>query len=230
MTGTSNVSAIHDEAVLRQRFGSAWQELTELGVIKEGHFRRHDYRHTKWYYDTVPLFLTGRIWTIMQDLAAVINPEVVEQIEFIAGPGYRGNILAFGLANVLSARSPASRPIQSVPIERQFQIVGPDLGKSEHWVRKRYLELLAGRGVLLADDVLATGKTRTGCFHLLTQAGAKVLGSVSIIDASQMDSSCRKLTGYHAALKVIPAKDVYEATQCPMCRSSDEKIRAITEF
>src|SRR3989344_4362452 len=114
---------IHADAVLEQRLGMAWKTLEELKVVKKGHYRRHDPRHTCWYYDTRPAFVRGAIWSLLQDLASIIDPAVLENLDYVVGPQRRGDVMAHGLANIITSSGPMRPMVGCIPIEQNFRLV-----------------------------------------------------------------------------------------------------------
>ena len=191
------------------------EELIELGVLRQGHFQRHDFRHSRWYFDSKPLVFTGALWHVIQDLATIIPTEILDEIEIVAGAQSVGDTMAEGLINVISSRSAKVRQVNCVPIERQFEIVGKDLGKTTYRIRPFYLDRLAGKKVLLADDVIASGKNSTRFCRLLESAGARVVASAFIANLSQLDDPTR------FSLWRQPLDEVYARAECPMCRRDE---------
>lgn len=197
------------EAVLSQ----SRKELIEQGVLKEGHFQRHDGKHVRWYFDTQPLVFTGALWRIVQDLVAITPVEILEQVEIVAGPQSVGDVLAEGMINIISSRGPKARQVFCVPIERQFKLVGKKLGKTVYLIRPFYRERLAGKKVLFVDNVFASGKTTVKCTRLIEEAGATIVGLTYIADLSPVSDNHRRV------LWQDRADDVYPQFACPMCKS-----------
>lgn len=198
------------EAVLSQ----SHRELVELGVIKEGHFERHDGKHTRWYFHSHPLFWTGALWRIVQDLVAIVPDEILKGVDAIAGPQFAGNLLGQGMVNIVEARGARDRkPVNCVPIERGYEKMGKDIGREIYQIRRYYREQLPDLKVLLVDDVVASGVTRVKCIRLLEGAGAEVVGGVCIADLSLVPG-----VSQHSLWKP-PTADIYDRAYCPHCRA-----------
>ncbi|OGE81618.1 MAG: hypothetical protein A3E98_04260 [Candidatus Doudnabacteria bacterium RIFCSPHIGHO2_12_FULL_48_11] len=206
---------IRIEAERHQKFGPAWALMRELRVILDGHFWTHDMGHTGYYYTTLPLFLTGSIWTIVQELAAAIDASVKREITVVAGAQFGGNIIAQGLVNLISAAGPA-RTIHCIHIEKEFGLVGKDLGKTNYAIRDYFRDFLSGTRVLLVDDVRRSGRNMKLFEALLKDANASVVATASIIDASFVEHP-----GRHFSVWKAPEGDRYTPgpQTCPMCAS-----------
>lgn len=202
-------------------------DFKALGVLKEGHFERHDGKHTRWYFHSHPLFYTGALWRAVQDLVAVIPLEVLDQIDIVAGPQFAGNVIAQGMINIISSNGPMTREsVHCVPIEKQFKLVGSNLGKTSYHVRRFYQDVLPDKKVLLVDDVVASGKTIVKCVRLLESMKARVIASVCIANLSHVKDA----TQYSIWNQPPNHADVYDRGSCPMCKSDDPEIRKITKF
>jgi orotate phosphoribosyltransferase len=77
---------------------------------------------------------------------------------------------------------------------------------------------MAGRRVLLADDVRNTGKTFHRCAELVGQAGGTVLATVEICDRLEADVDAG-VPNY--ALAEYPAPKNYPVDACPMCKAGE---------
>jgi orotate phosphoribosyltransferase len=83
-------------------------------------------------------------------------------------------------------------------------------------LRRFYARMVAGRRVLLADDVRNTGKTYQRCAALVESAGGSVLATVQIYDRLE---SVVDLGVPNIALAGYRADENYPASACPMCQA-----------
>jgi orotate phosphoribosyltransferase len=81
-------------------------------------------------------------------------------------------------------------------------------------LRSTYRAVLAGRKVLLADDVRNTGKTLSHCAELVRKAGGEVIGTVQIYDRM---AAVVTLDVPNVSLLEYDARDIYTSTTCPQC-------------
>ena len=81
-------------------------------------------------------------------------------------------------------------------------------------LRSTYRRVLAGKQVLIADDVRNTGKTFAHVAELVTKAGGEVIGTVQIYDRM---ASVVTLDVPNFALLEYDARDIYTSTTCPQC-------------
>ena len=82
-------------------------------------------------------------------------------------------------------------------------------------LRSFYRKQLAGKRVLLADDVRNTGKTFERSAALITEAGGKVIATVEIFDRME---AVVDLAVPNYALAEYAAPRNYPADACPMCK------------
>jgi orotate phosphoribosyltransferase len=77
---------------------------------------------------------------------------------------------------------------------------------------------MAGKRVLIADDVRNTGKTFQRCAELVRQAGGTVLATAEICDRMEamIDAG---VPNY--ALADYKAPENFAATDCPMCKAGE---------
>jgi orotate phosphoribosyltransferase len=85
-------------------------------------------------------------------------------------------------------------------------------------LRGFYANLMAGKRVLLADDVRNTGKTFERCARLVIDAGATVLATVEICDRLE---AVVDLGVPNYALAEYRAPENYLTVECPMCKAGE---------
>jgi orotate phosphoribosyltransferase len=85
-------------------------------------------------------------------------------------------------------------------------------------LRPFYQAVVAGRRVLLADDVRNTGETLQRAKHAIEAAGGSVIASVEIYDRME---AIIDLGVPNYALAEYKAPENYPVASCPMCRNGE---------
>jgi orotate phosphoribosyltransferase len=185
----------------------ALKDLQQYEVLMlRGHFDFGNGYHGTVYMNPHQLFrYPSTIWRFAQDLLDVIPSSILEATEMVAGPVTGGALLAHTMAGLLDSRRDLRRP---PTIFAPFG-VGPSLSRF-------YRAQLAGKRVLLADDIRNTGQTFQRCAALVSDAGGTVVATCEIYDRLEATVDVGvpnfALAGYRA-----PAN--YEAESCPLCQS-----------
>jgi orotate phosphoribosyltransferase len=191
---------------VRQRAVQALRESSVLMV--DGHFDYGNGFHGQVYLNPHQLFRQpSLIWRVAQDLLDVIPYDLAASIEVVAGPVTGGALLAHTLAGLVDGRRSLSHP----PCEFAPFNYDPDEGLA---LRRFYRAAIAGRRVLLADDVRNTGKTFERCAALVRAAGGTVIGTVEIYDRLE---SVVDLGVPNISLADYGAPRNYPAASCPLC-------------
>lgn len=200
----------HDE--LRQQALRTLQESEVL--MRNGHFDYGNGYHGRVYLNPHQLFrYPSTIWRLAQDLIDILPSELLEQTEVVAGPATGGALLAHTLAGLLDGRRALTHPQCSFA---PFTLA--PLENDRFMLRNFYARQMAGRRMLLADDVRNTGKTLQRCAELVRQAGGIVMATVAICDRMEavVDAG---VPNY--ALVEYPAPENHPAVDCPMCRAGE---------
>jgi orotate phosphoribosyltransferase len=195
----------------------ALRKLEELGVLmRDGHFDYGNGFHGRVYLNPHQLFRhPSTIWRLAQDLLDVLPGELLQQTDVVAGPATGGALLAHTLAGLLDGRRALTHPPCSFA---PFTHVG-----DRFVLRSFYAKEMAGRRVILADDVRNTGKTFQRCAELVQQAGGTVIATVEICDRME---SIVDLGVPNYTLAEYPAPQNFATADCPMCAAG----QPVTEF
>ena len=204
----THASSRQDE--LRQQ---ALRKLQESEVLmRRGHFDYGNGYHGRVYLNPHQLFkYPSTIWRLAQDLMDVIPSDLLERTEVVSGPATGGALLAHTIAGLLDGRRPLGHPPCSfAPFTPQAD--------GGFGLRSFYAKQMAGRRVLIADDVRNTGKTLQRCAELVRQAGGSVLATAVICDRMEtiVDAGVPNYS-----LVEYPAPENYPVGDCPMCAGGE---------
>jgi len=195
---------------LRQQ---ALRQLEGVEVLmRNGHFDYGNGFHGRVYLNPHQLFRhPSTIWRLAQDLLEILPAELLEKTQVVAGPVMGGALLAHTLAGLLDGRRSLTHPPCSF---------GPfsSRGDNDFTLRAFYAQEMAGKRVLIADDVRNTGKTFQRCAELVRQAGGTVIGTVEICDRLEavVDAGVPNF-----ALAEYQAPENVAAADCPMCQAGE---------
>jgi orotate phosphoribosyltransferase len=188
----------------------ALDDLRRFEVVMDGHFDYGNGYHGRLYLNPHQLFrYPSTIWRVAQDLIDVIPGSLLEQTDIVAGPVTGGALLAHTLAGLLDGRRALTHPPYS------FAPFGAG-DEGQPTLSPFYRRLVAGKRVLIADDVRNTGQTFRQCAELVASAGGAVVGTVEIVDRMEAEI---ELAVPNVALVDYKAPANYAAAACPLCGS-----------
>jgi orotate phosphoribosyltransferase len=178
-------------------------------LMTGGHFDYGNGYHGRVYLNPHQLFRhPSTIWRFAQDLLDLMPGELLQQVEVVAGPATGGALLAHTIAGLLdSRRSLGHPPSIFVPFH--------DDAAGGLTLRAFYRSELAGKRVLLADDVRNTGATLSRCAALIREAGGELLATAEIYDRME---AVRDLDVRNYALAEVKAPENFRVDECPLCR------------
>lgn len=175
--------------------------LKETEAFLEGHFLLSSGRHSGGYVQC------AKILRFPNKAAEILKP-VVESLEKlnidkIVGPAMGGVIVSYELGRQLDK--------ESLFTERKDGVMQ----------LRRGFEINPGESVIIAEDVVTTGKSTLETKELLEKLGAKVLGVACIVD--------RRDEGIQLDIPVYSTVQIdiktYEPNNCPICSTGDELIK-----
>jgi adenine phosphoribosyltransferase len=146
------------------------------------------------FKDITPLLADAEAFAaVVADLAAV-----APDVDIVAGVEARGFLLAGAIAAALGCGVVPVRKAGKLPPPTVRAAYDLEYGSAEIEVP---VGLLAGKRVLLVDDVLATGGTMRAAADLLADAGAGVAALAVILELSFLDG--RAQLGAHPPLTAL---------------------------
>jgi orotate phosphoribosyltransferase len=189
----------------------AMEDLQRFEVLMlDGHFDFGNGYHGQVYLNPHQLFrYPSTIWRFAQDLIELMPGSIVEDADVVAGPVTGGALLAHTIAGLLDSRRALTQPA------RLFAPFAQNGGRGLV-LKSFYRDLIAGKRVLLADDVRNTGQTFERCAALVGDAGGTVIGTVEIYDRLE---GIVDLGVPNIALAEYRAPDNVAAAECPLCRA-----------
>jgi orotate phosphoribosyltransferase len=193
---------IHEKAI---------KHLQEFHVLMlDGHFDFGNGYHGRVYLNPHQLFrYPSTVWRFAQDLIDVLPASVLDATEVVAGPATGGALLAHTIAGLLDSRRAIGGPATLFAPFMVDAYRGPGLSRF-------YRQQIAGKKVLLVDDVRNTGQTLARCATIVRSAGGTVIATAEIYDRME---SITDAGAPNFALAEYKAPENYSADTCPMCRS-----------
>jgi orotate phosphoribosyltransferase len=196
----------------------ALEDLQRFEVLMlDGHFDYGNGYHGRGFLNTHQfLRYPSTILRFAQDIVDVLPATLADETDLVAGPVTGGALLAHTIASLLDSRRKLTEPACL------FAPFAAD-PKCGHSLSSFYRSQMAGKRVLLADDVRNTGQTFERCAALVTEAGGRVVATIEIYDRLE---AIVDLGVPNIALAGYRAPDNYRASDCPLCRAG----RPVTRF
>ncbi len=174
--------------------------MKECEAFLEGHFLLSSGRHSGGYCQCAKLLKHP-------DLAETVLASVAEQVKDlpvtkVCGPAMGGIIVSYELARQLGVESIFTERADGVMQLRRGFTVGK------------------GDKILIAEDVITTGKSTMETVRALEELGAEVIGAACVADRRAAD--CEFALPVYAALKL--AIDSYDPDDCPICKAGNQPL------
>lgn len=173
--------------------------LKQCDALLEGHFLLSSGRHSNRYCQCAKLLQypdkAERVLKVVKDKIKDLD------FDIIVGPAMGGIIVAYELGR--QTGKPA------IFTERENGVM----------TLRRGFEIEKGQRVLIAEDVVTTGKSSLETAEVLRSLGAEVIGICCIVDRS---AEKVELPVYGAVKLHIES---YDKSQCPMCKQGTPYVK-----
>ena len=188
----------------------ALENLKDYEVLMiDGHFDYGNGYHGQVYLNPHKLFRQpSAIWRFAQDVLDILPDTVIAATDVVVGPVMGGALLAHTIAGLMDGRRSLTHP------QCSFAPISMD-SDGAMVIRTFYKTVLAGKRVLLVDDVVNTGKTFEKAKALIEAAGGQVIATAEIYDRME---AIVTLGVPNYALAEYKAPDNHLVAACPMCK------------
>ena len=177
--------------------------LRESGALKTGHFLLSSGLHSDRYCQCATLFEDPANGQEMANLMASVIPGDFK-IDLVLAPALGAVLWGYQLAASLGCRSLFAERKPGEPFELRRGFVIPK-----------------GAKVLLAEDVITTGKSILEMRPLVEAADAEVIGFATIVDRSG-----GSFTPKEPLFSLISLNfETYQPENCPMCKAGDPIVK-----
>jgi len=179
------------------------KEIESLLVASEallkGHFILSSGLHSDRYVQCARFFQYPQYAELAARKLASLYRDV--RIDVVIGGAFGGITIAYEMARALGVRGIFCERVEGV-----FQL-------------RRGFEIKAGEQVLIAEDVVTTGKSIDEVAQLVNQHGGVVVGVASLVDRHMPDPE--KLPYRFEWLHSVQA-EAYDPASCPLCREGGQ--------
>ena len=177
-------------------------------ILSDSHFVYSSGRHSSVYINKDALYLhTGLISQLCQHMAAPYTPE---DIDVVVGPVLGGIVLSQWVTHHLNERRKSSETL-AVYAEKEGD--GPD---KQFVLRRGYDTYIAGKNVLVVEDVLTTGGSVRLVVDLVRHYGGNVVGISALCNRGNVQPEDVGGVPIHSVIAIT--LQTYTAAECPFCQ------------
>ena len=183
--------------------------FTDVGaIITDSHFVYSSGRHSSVYVNKDAVYVHSKTIAALCELMA--RPYEAEQIDVVVGPVLGGIVLSQWVAHALNERR-ASGETLAVYAEKEND--RPDKLFAFHRGYDRYI---AGKNILVVEDVLTTGGSVRKVIELVRQHGGNVVGLSALCNRGGVQAHDVGDVPIASLLTIDLA--TYTAAECPFCK------------
>jgi orotate phosphoribosyltransferase len=183
--------------------------LRESGAMLEGHFLLTSGRHSDRYFQCAKLLqYPDKAAAALAGVAELIQKDIAAgklAVDAVAGPALGGVIVAYELGRLLGL--PA------------FFTERDDTGAM---TLRRGFQVQPGRRILIAEDVVTTGKSSAECAAALEALGAKITALACLVDRRASGAAAVPWPVY-PAVRIEAAN--WDAAACELCKKGVPAVK-----
>ena len=184
------------------------QIFSDVGaVVSDSHFVYSSGRHSSVYVNKDALYVHSNVISTLCRLMA--RPYTADQIDVVVGPVLGGIVLSQWVAHYLNQKRSSSETL-AVFAEKEGD--GPDKKFVFH---RGYDKYIAGKNILVVEDVLTTGGSARQVIDLVRAHGGNVLGLSVLCNRGNVQPADVGDVPIQAQISVT--LDTYTEEECPFC-------------
>jgi orotate phosphoribosyltransferase len=191
-----------NEAEIMQLFADAH------AIVTGSHFVYNSGRHSSVYVNKDALYLhTNVTQRLCEQMASHYD---AEQVDVVVGPVMGGIILSQWVTAALNARRTSGETL-AVYAEKEDTSSG-----SRFEFRRGYDKYIAGKRILVVEDVLTTGGSARRVIEVVRQHGGIVIGLSALCNRGNVQS--QDVGDVPLQTLVTLPLDTYTEEECPFCK------------
>lgn len=185
------------------------QMFADVGaIVTDSHFVYTSGRHSSVYVNKDALYVYPRkIATLCRAMAA---PYDAKQIDVVVGPVMGGIVLSQWAAHHLNERRTNGETL-AVYAEKE----GDGTDKTFAF-RRGYDRYIAGKNILVVEDILTTGGSARQVIELVRRHGGNVIGLSALCNRGNVQAQEVAGTPIHTLISI--SLETYSVEECPFCR------------
>ena len=188
--------------------------LKECGALLEGHFLLSSGRHSDRYFQCARLLqypdrAAAALAPVVDAVRAAIAGGAIK-VDAVAGPAIGGILAAYELGRQLG--------LPAIFTERD---------DSGLMTLRRGFELRQGMNILIAEDVVTTGKSSAECAAALEEHGGRVSALACVVDrrAAPFRGGAARLSALPLFAAVKASASDWDAEDCPLCKQGIPAVK-----
>ena len=188
------------------------QMFADVGaIISDSHFVYSSGRHSSVYINKDALYLHTKTTSLLCQLMA--QQYDANQVDVVVGPVLGGIILSQWVAHHLNATRSSGETL-AVYAEKGADSAG--LNDKQFFFSRGYDKYIAGKNILVVEDVLTTGGSARQVIELVRQHGGNVIGLSALCNRGNVQPEDVGNLAIQAL--VIISLETYAAEACPFCQ------------
>lgn len=176
--------------------------LKESGALLRGHFLLSSGKHSDGYVQCAKLLMYPN--RAAEAAAVIVNKLRKDGVrpDMVCGPAIGGIVIAYELGRQLG--------VPAIFTERE----------NDEMTLRRGFKVEAGQRILIAEDVVTTGKSSLESVRVLENRGAEVIGIACLVNRSE--AGAVPLPIYSSTEIHI---NIYEPDECPICDTGEPLVK-----
>lgn len=175
--------------------------LRETGAFLEGHFLLSSGKHSGGYVQC------AKVLRFPEKSEEILKPVIEQikdlQIDKIVGPAMGGVVVSYEIGRQLNK--------EAIFTER----------KNGKMTLRRGFEINKGENIIIAEDVVTTGKSTLETKEALEKLGANVIGVACIVD--RLSENVEFDLPVYSAVKINI--EIHDADTCPICWTGEDLVK-----